>query len=230
MARKKRKSEEKEEEYEWVPPEFDEKEFLQKDIKGTRALIITVLSCVIFAIIGFLLGTAVHWALGLVVLFVGIFLLRYIFPIAQVDSAALETKSMIGNYALFFLLFIGLWVLMMNPPFSDFTDPSIGEPDIWVFADGQWTEMTEDNRQTLIHAGDPVNITSIVTDNGELTSVLIKVSLAGETGTYVNMTDLGDGQYQFNSTYSQGGYAFTIQVEDSAGNISTKDGSFLVNA
>jgi len=230
MARKKRKVEEKEEEYEWVPPEFDEKAFLEKDIKGTRALIITVISCVIFTIIGYFVGTAVHWALGFVVVLVGIFLLRYIYPLSGVNREALDTKTMIGNYALFFLLFLGLWILFMNPPFSDHTDPSIGDPVIWVQVDGGWTELTDANRQTLIHAGDPVNITSVVTDNGQLSSVLIKVSLAGETGTYVNMTDMGDGLYQFNSTYSEGGYVFTIKAGDVAGNVNEKDETFLVNA
>jgi len=69
-----------------------------------------------------------------------------------------------------------------------------------------------------------------VTDNGQLSSVLIKVSLAGETGTYVNMTDMGDGLYQFNSTYSEGGYVFTIKAGDVAGNVNEKDETFLVNA
>jgi len=230
MARKKRKVEEKEEEYEWVPPEFDEKAFLEKDIKGTRALIITVISCVIFAIIGYFVGTAVHWALGFVVVLVGIFLLRYIYPLSGVNREALDTKTMIGNYVLFFLLFLGLWILFMNPPFSDHTDPSIGDPVTWVQVDGGWTELTDANRQTLIHAGDPVNITSVVTDNGQLSSVLIKVSLAGETGTYANMTDMGDGLYEFNSTYSEGGYVFTIKAGDVAGNINEKDETFLVNA
>jgi nitrogen fixation protein FixH len=90
--------------------------------------------------------------------------------------------------------------------------------------------MTNDNRQTLISAGDPVNITSKITDNGELTSVLIKVSLASESGTFVNMTDLGEGHYEFNETYAQGGWVFTIKAEDTSGNVNERDGTFLVNA
>jgi len=234
MARKKRKVEKKEEEYEWVPPEFDEKTFLEKDIKGTRALFVTVISCVLFAILAYFLGEAIHWALGFVVLFVGIFLLRYIFPLSRVDTSALEAKSMIGNYALFFLLFIGLWILFMNPPFSDHSDPSIGEPEIWVWveAEGDWIKLTDANRGTLIHENYPVNITSMVTDNGQLSSVMIKVHLAGDTGEYVNMTDRGNWVYEFNNTYPKGEdptYIFTIRAEDSAGNVNEKTGSFVVN-
>ena len=137
---------------------------------------------------------------------------------------------MIGTYALFFLLFLGLWVMFRNPPFSDHTDPAIAEPVIWVDVDGVWTEMTDANRQTLIHAGDPVNITALVTDNGRLTSVQIEVSLAGQTGTFVNMTDQGDGIFEFTDTYSQGNYVFTIKAEDAAGNSKIlEDIPFLVN-
>ena len=230
MARKKRKVEKKEEEYEWVPPEFDEKAFLLKDIKGTRALIVTVITCVAFAIVGYFVGIAVHWALGFAVLIAGIFLLRFIYPLAGVGKESLETKSMLGNYALFFLLFLGLWILFMNSPFSDHTNPSIGEPSIWVEVGGVWTELNDQNSQSLIHAGDPVNITSLVTDNGELSCVLIKVNLASETGVFVNMTLLESNTYEYNSTYSQGSYIFTIRAEDSAGNTSERVGSFLVNA
>ncbi|NYT12757.1 MAG: hypothetical protein GKC03_09485 [Methanomassiliicoccales archaeon] len=229
MARKKRKVEEKEEEYEWVPPEFDEKAFLEKDIKGTRALLVTVVICVIFAVIGYFVSTSVHWALGFVILLVGIVVLRYIYPFTGVDRESLETKTMIGNFVLFFLLFLGLWILFMNPPFSDHTNPSIGEPTIWVDVGGVWTELTDQNEQTLIHAGDPVNITAKVTDNGKLNSIRIEVVLAGESGTFVNMTDVGNNIYGFNATYSQGSYVFTIKATDSAGNISQIEDTFLVN-
>jgi hypothetical protein len=229
MARKKRKVEEKEEEYEWVPPEFDEKAFLKKDIKGTRALIVTVAVCVIFAIIGYFVSTSVHWALGFVILFAGIILLRYIYPFTGVERESLETKTMIGNFALFFLLFLGLWILFMNPPFSDHTNPSIGEPAIWVEVDGVWTELTEQNKQNLIHAGDPVNITAKVTDNGKLTSIQIEVVLAGQSGTFVDMTDVGNNIFEHNATYGQGSYVFTIKAIDMASNINQIEGSFLVN-
>jgi hypothetical protein len=29
----------------------------------------------------------------------------------------LEMKTMLGNYALYFLLTLGLWILFINPPF-----------------------------------------------------------------------------------------------------------------
>ena len=231
MARKKRKVEKVEEEYEWVPPEFDEKIFLKKDLKGTRALMVTVITCVLFAVIGYMVGVAVHWAMGFVVLLVGIFILKYIYPFAGVDPSEKETKSSAGNYILFFLLFLGLWILFMNPPFSDHTNPDIEGQAIWVeVSQGQWEQLTDANRQSLIHAGNPVNITTIVTDNGHLSNVQIEVTLAGTSGTFVNMTDVGDNRYEFNNTYSSdGGYVFTIRAEDAAGNVSEWDDSFLVN-
>jgi hypothetical protein len=190
---------------------------------------VTVAVCVIFAAIGYLVSTSVHWALGFAVLFAGIILLRYIYPFTGVDRESLETKTMIGNFALFFLLFLGLWILFMNPPFSDHTNPSIGEPTIWVEVDGVWTELTDQNKQTLIHAGDPVNITAKVTDNGNLNSIQIKVVLAGQPGTFVDMTDVGEDIYEYNATYGQGSYVYTIKATDTANNVNQIEDTFLVN-
>jgi hypothetical protein len=232
MARKKRKVEKKEE-FEWIPPEFDEKTFLKKDIEATRALIVTVIMCVVFAVIGYLVGVAVHFALGFVVVFVGIYLLRFVLPLARVNMDNIEKKSMLGNYLLFFFLFLGLWVLFMNPPFTDHTDPSIDSPLIWVqdLDTGEWTLMTQDNRATLIHVGDAVNITAVITDNGDLMTPMIKVYPAGGTGTLMSMTDIGEGVFQYNSTYSTPDttFQFVIVAEDESGNTSAYEGSFLVN-
>jgi len=232
MARKKRKVEKKEEEFEWTPPEFDEKAFLEKDIRDTRALVVTVLACVVFAVIAYFVSTAVHFALGFVVLLAGLYSLRFIYPLAKVDRESIEMKSMAGNYLLFFLLFLGLWILFMNPPFSDHTKPHIETVEIWVQDNvtGEWTLLTPENRGTLIHAGDVVNITAVITDNGDLKITKINVHPAGEAGSFVNMTYENDDTFQYSSIYDGGTtYYFVIFAEDKAGNTNQYEGSFFVN-
>jgi len=232
MARKRKKEAPKKEEYKFVPPEFDEKEFIRKDIRSTKTLLVTVVSCVIFAIIGYFAGL-IHFALGFVVLFVGILLLRFVYRLARIPAESLETKTSAGNYVLFFLLFLGLWILFLNPPFSDHTEPFISDPSVWVLESdtGEWVEMNDLNRD-LINTGEPVNITAKISDNGQLDRVEIKVHRAGFSGepVFVNMTLNENGLYEYNCTYNEHGtYLFTIRAVDRAGNVAERGGDFLVN-
>jgi uncharacterized membrane-anchored protein len=116
MARKRRKDE-KEEEYEWVPPEFDEKAFLLKDIVGTRALMYTAVIGLVFGVAAALVGAAATNYVGAIVYLAGGALLTYMYKLLKVKTEDLDKKSLIGNIALYFLLALGIWILLMNEPF-----------------------------------------------------------------------------------------------------------------
>ncbi len=236
MARKKKKGskkkkEEKEEGYEFVPPEFDEETFLRKDIKTTKALIVTVLSALGFAVMAYFAGL-VDFILGLLVLLIGVISLRYIYTLTRVPTEDLEKKSWAGNFILFVLLCLGLWILFLNPPFSDHTSPLIEDSAIWVYDTSvdDWVKMNDANRATLINSGETVNITADVTDNGDLESVKINVHLAGNPGEYVDMENVGNITYQYSTSYDTAGtYYYTIESVDGAGNTQISEGSFPVN-
>jgi hypothetical protein len=117
MARKKRKDE-KEEEYEWVPPEFDEKAFLLKDIVGTKSLMYTTAIAVAFGIISFAVGTAINNYVGFLAYVAGAIVLNFSYNMLKINRADIDKKTMIGNIALYFLLALGIWIVMMNPPFT----------------------------------------------------------------------------------------------------------------
>ncbi len=121
MAKKRRIIEKKaQEEYEFVPPEFDEEEFIRKDLYGTKVLLLVAL----FAVVIGLLCSCVQktftdfgLALGLLLLFLGIAAIKPFLKLVRFDVDLLERKSMVGNYILYLLLGLGIWILMVNPPF-----------------------------------------------------------------------------------------------------------------
>jgi uncharacterized membrane-anchored protein len=117
MARKKRKDE-KEEEYEWVPPEFDEKAFLLKDIVGTKALMFTAIMAIVFGIVSFAVGAVINNYVGFLAYLAGAIALNYSYKFLNINRADIDKKTMIGNVALYFLLALGIWIVLMNPPFS----------------------------------------------------------------------------------------------------------------
>ena len=123
MAKKRRIIEKKaqEEEYEFVPPEFDEEEFIRKDLYGTKVLLIVACFSIIIGILCSCLQLSFSdktglW-LGLLLLFLGIAAIKPMLRLFRFDPELLERKSMVGNYILYLLLGLGIWILMVNPPF-----------------------------------------------------------------------------------------------------------------
>ncbi len=122
MAKKRRIIEkEAQEEYEFVPPEFDEEEFIRKDLYGTKVLLIVACFSIIIGILCSCLQLSFSdktglW-LGLLLLFLGIAAIKPMLRLFRFDPELLERKSMVGNYILYLLLGLGIWILMVNPPF-----------------------------------------------------------------------------------------------------------------
>ena len=218
MAKKRRKEEVEEEKYEFVPPDFDEKSFLEKDLRGTDTLLITAVLSVVFGVIAYLAGT-VSVILGLVVLIAGIILLRYFYRIVKVGAKEIEFRMLAGNIVLFFFLSLGIWILLMNPPFSDHVAPQIADVSI--------TPVTT-------HAGIPMVLSANITDNGGIATVQVWINTSGNSVLY----DMSPNGSAYPHTYSTaplifnatGDYVYDIVVKDTAGLVSDKKSSFQVLA
>ena len=117
MARKKRKDEEKAEEYEWVRPEFDEEAFLKKDIVGTKALMYTTVVALIFGGLSAAISDYAGHIVGIVMYLAGLFVMNYTFKYARIKVEDIDKKTSIGNIALYMLLALGVWIFFINEPF-----------------------------------------------------------------------------------------------------------------
>ena len=131
MAKKRRiLQKEPEEEYEFVPPEFDEKEFILKDFYGTKVLIAVAIMALITGIIcgevqqAIMVlmnktdaGNMVAVVVSLIIYFGICVAMKPILKLLKFKPDYLETKTMIGNYLLFLLFGLGFWILVINPPF-----------------------------------------------------------------------------------------------------------------
>jgi len=123
MAKKKRRvGSEPEETYEFVPPEFDEREFLLKDIYGTRILIVVSLLAVLIGVVAACLQSFInsdysYWV-GLLLIVLVIVGLKQLLTLLRFRVDLMDQKMLIGNYILFFFLTLGIWIIMLNAPFS----------------------------------------------------------------------------------------------------------------
>jgi len=241
MAKKRKKDKAEKEEYEFRPPEFNEKEFLKKELTDTKTLVWTVLYAVLFGIgAGVIMLTnedllGVAFMLGIA----GIVSLKYFYPLIKVDVKSFQKKNWLGNTAVFFFTFLAIWVLVLNVPISDHARPTVEKVIVWVsdgtsvkgieykYIDTQgiygWVPLNaSDSLDTMISvsAGMTVNITAKVADNGDLRSVMILVT----SGATVTSPMMAEGGYRFGYQMSShdlvdaSDLIFTITATDDAGN------------
>ncbi len=244
MAKKRKKDKAEKDEYEFRPPEFDEKEFLRKELTDTKTLIWTVLYAVMFGVAAGVLMLASEELLGVAFMLgiAGIVSLKYFYPIIKVDVASFQKKNWLGNIATFFFTFLAIWVIVLNVPISDHARPAVENVIVWV-SDGTtvkgmeyrhiptqgiygWVPLNaSDNLETMmsVSAGTTINITAKVTDNGDLRSVVIQVTSEGT----ITSTMLAEGGYQFGFQVNSGDLSaandltFTITATDESGNTVT---------
>ncbi len=128
MARKRRiLQKEPEEEYEFIPPEFDEKEFILKDFYGTKVLVVVAIMALVTGIVCGELQQAlfavthnmtVALIVALIIYFAVCIGMKPLLKLFKLKPDYLETKTMIGNYLLFLLFALGFWILVINAPFA----------------------------------------------------------------------------------------------------------------
>lgn len=128
MAKKRKKTKPEEEKYEFVPPEFDEKQFLLDEMRATKRILLIVGYGIIFGIIAALITVATDLAYaGLLVLLLGLGTIKYFLSGIGIDISKFTRRNWFESGGWFFLTFLAIWVLVVNPPFIDIAPPDISQ-------------------------------------------------------------------------------------------------------
>lgn len=123
MAKKKRRVSEGveliEDEYEFTPEEFDEREFILKDIYGTKVLFIVTIMAFIVGILAALIYSwdSSYWFLGMLLSFGTVLSMKKILMAVGLRVDLLDSKSMVGNYLIFLIFALGICIVFINAPF-----------------------------------------------------------------------------------------------------------------
>lgn len=188
MAKKRRKHEEEEE---FTLPEFDEKEYLRKELVGAKVMLLTVILAVAAAVISYLLTIA---GIVVVAFFAGlalIFLLKYVVQGVGIDTTGYERKDWFGHGTTFFFAWLAIWVLLLNVPFADVTPPSLDVKVEGGVYDGSSASWKVNNTTTRF------TVTAIATDNAGIRDVWIvnytaaRVRMNQQSGTDIWSYTLG---------------------------------------
>jgi len=136
MAKKKKKEKE-EEKYEFVPPEFDEKQFLKDEMSATKQVLIIVGYGVLMGVLAALATILISNGIaGLAVLVVGFGTMKFLFNAMKFDLSKFTRKTWLGHAAWFFFTFLAIWILIINPPFTDFSSPEVKNVRLAVTVEG----------------------------------------------------------------------------------------------
>ena len=135
--RKKQKKAEEEEKYEFIPPEFDEKQFLKDEMSATKQVLIIV---AYGALMGLLAAIATiltaNGITGLAVLVAGFGTMKILFNAMKIDLSKFTKKTWLGHSAWFFFTVLAIWILLINPPFTDFAAPEVKNVKLAVTVQG----------------------------------------------------------------------------------------------
>jgi magnesium-transporting ATPase (P-type) len=121
MAKKKRRIiEEAEEEYEFIPTEFNEREFILKEMYSTRIFGVAMVLAVIVGIVGAILikwnpmendGWYLMSIVATAISFAVMFLIKKISSLLGLHPELIDIKSLAGTYLIYLALALGVCIL-----------------------------------------------------------------------------------------------------------------------
>ena len=229
MAKKKGKREEA-----FTFPEFNRGEYRTKEVRDSKVALFAVFYAVLVAVICHFIVKMTD--IGGMVVFLGfaapfglIFILPYI-----TDTSEFERKNWFGPLFMSFMAWLGLFILLSNPPFNDIAKPKFQQMELYSEVDGEWNTTLELGAET------PFVLLISVKDNWEIDNVQISGSKSGSGFmSYETMTKLEAGNqfgisadnmyyYHFENGLSVDVYSFTFKAVDEDDNSNTKRYSFVV--
>ncbi len=179
------KEQKADEEYEFIPADFDEDAFIHREMVSFRTTTILFLWGIVAAAVSYLVfaaldGAKVGWLAGLAIAAVFGVSLKWLYPRLKADIKHFGRREWMGTGFLFFFTWLAFFLIAINPPVSDFAPPAA---DVHVVP-------------AVPLAGQPVTVHLFVEDNVKVTSHGFRLTgPAGEVAGEGELTDLGHGHH-----------------------------------
>lgn len=195
-------------------PTFDEKEFMRKEMRHAIMMVATIGLAILMAIVaGALTWTLRDARIPFVLGLLAMFLLKFVFDLLRIDTSDMEKTKWAGTLFTYFLTFVAIWVLLLNPPIIDMVAPTI-----------------EDRTQGSQELGSEVTLRVYVSDNQGISKVTVDIDTPdGSSLGPFDMIKQGRNIYtHVIASPVLGTYNFTVGVKDEAGFFTDAKYSFKV--
>jgi hypothetical protein len=232
LAKKRRFKTEKKVEYDFKIPEFDEHEYISLEIRKSKMSFIAFLFALLIVIVTYFIYTATHpdWRFPVVIGLFSVAALPFMVRTIKLDTTGFDWKNWLGAGAVYILSWLAIFIIVINPPFSDFAEPEIDDSITYLGTNADnntWITLNYDE-ETIPNIISPerIRIRAKITDNTELRKESILVTLSSniipnQNQTVFEMRDDGDNFYiieflltNSSMSFNPGTFEFTITAED----------------
>lgn len=202
--------------YDFVPPPFDEKEFIKKDLVDSKVVIIAT---VFGIIIGALAAAATIYISGilgfLIIVLMTYGMFKLLFRALDIDISGYQRRDYIYKGGTYLITAIALWVLLLNPPFAYTTPPTVHPQDVKVYqnAGTLWTPVNLSSTNPI--SPGEVNFTAQVLSIGSVTATIYITH--NTSSSSAPMVHVSGSQFQYKTSVSAGTYSFYILAKSSSG-------------
>ncbi len=213
MAKRHKEEEPEEEGYDFIPPEFDEDEFIHKEMVSFHTTTVLFLAGIVAAIVSWLLfgvldAAKTGWLVGLLIAAATFGALKPLFRALKIDISHWGRREMLGTGFLLFFTWLAFFIMFINPPISDFADPEV---DVFI-------------GPSAAAIGDDVVMDFFFTDNGKVTDWQAKIN-----GAVVELEHLGGAHHRYILEDAPAGiHTWSAWAKDSKGRTTTANGTIEV--
>jgi hypothetical protein len=241
LAKKRRQKIEKKEEYDFDFPEFDEHQFISLELNKAKIALVAFLYAILIVLITYQLYTITYpdarapMALG----FLAVAAIPFISKTLKIDISEFDWKNWVGAGAVYVFSWLAIFIILVNPPFSDFVEPEI-DVEVHYLREGStnqswlaWETITEPYALR-----DPVkiNLSIEIYDNSQIDKDTVRITIDGikdNSIKNIKMSHIKDNKYKIefksdNGTFPNNIYNYEIRVKDSFGNEGVKIGKFQI--
>ena len=220
---KRHKSEEPEteEEYQFIPPDFDEDHFIHKEMVSFHTTVVLFLAGIVAALASWAAfaavdGTRTGWFLGLVIVAAAFAGLRPLFAALKIDIEHWARREWLGTAFLIFFTWLAFFIILVNPPVSDFA-----EPDLHVYTS-----------PAAAAEGDTVVIDVFYTDNGAVAKRTFELQAPdGTTRSADDLVHVAGSHHRLSLDGVEAGtYTWSATATDKAGHQASINGTIEVDA
>lgn len=190
------------EDYQFIPPDFDEDQFIHKEMVSFHTTVTLFFAGIVAAIASWgafaaLDGARTGWLVGMVILAITFAFLRPLFRALKIDIAHWARREWIGTGFLMFFTWLAFFIMLVNPPISDFADP---QANLYV-------------TPTTPIAGETVDLDLFLHDNDAVASHMS--TLTGPNGIIaLDLAVVGADHERASLNLAPGDYTWHVHVED----------------
>lgn len=245
MAKKRRQKTEKKEDYDFKLPAFDEHEYIALELRKIKLAIISFIFAILMVIITYALYTVTYpdWRGPIVLGLLAIAGIPFIINILKIDTTDFDWKNWFGAGGIYFFSWLAFFILVCNPPFSDFAEPEIENDIFYLDANddpNNWTKL--DFKEDLQQLFSPIKIKvrAKVTDNSEVEKDSVKITIEpsifnNASKTTNQMNHISGNIYEIimvpegsDLEFQPGEFTFIIEAKDINGHKKEIEGEFRI--